>query len=61
MIKCWWDGGQVAQTLHGSLCGGGGVQYMPDKGNFGCVIIGEENDISEDGRTADGELTSGKL
>lgn len=38
-MPCWWDGGQITQTLHGSLVGGGGVQYMPDKGQFGCVLV----------------------
>lgn len=39
VLPCWWDGGQTSSTIHGSLCGGGGVQYMPDKQNFGCVIV----------------------
>jgi len=34
----WWDGGQVAETLHQSKCGGSGVSLMPDKGNFGAVL-----------------------
>jgi DNA (cytosine-5)-methyltransferase 1 len=35
---CWWDGGQVSETLNQSKCGGGGVSLMPDKGNFGAVL-----------------------
>ncbi len=35
---CWWDGGQVSETLHQSKCGGAGVSLMPDKGNFGAVL-----------------------
>ncbi len=35
---CWWNGGQVSETLNQSKCGGGGVSLMPDKGNFGAVL-----------------------
>ena len=35
---CWWDEGQVSETLNQSKCGGGGVSLMPDKGNFGAVL-----------------------
>ena len=35
---CWWDGGQVSETLNQSKCGGGGASLMPDKGNFGAVL-----------------------
>ncbi len=35
---CWWDGGQVSETLHQSKCGGAGVSLMPDKGNFEAVL-----------------------
>ena len=38
LIGQWWDGGQVAETLNQSKCGGAGVSMMPDKGNFGAVL-----------------------
>lgn len=39
--SCYWDGGQTAGTLTNKNARG--VQRMPDKGNFNCVLEAEED------------------
>lgn len=41
----FWNGDDVVATLTANNAGGG--QRMPDKANFGCILVEVDDDCSE--------------